>query len=57
MQTPKNADRPSDQVRGSPEVVAAALGETPGEAPRPSSLPASGASGEREGPIASAMGG
>ena len=56
MQTPKDADGPPDEVR-SPEVVAAVLGKTPGEAPHPSPLPASGASGEREGPIASAMGG
>jgi hypothetical protein len=56
MQTPKDADGPPDEVR-SPEVVSAVLGETPGEVPRPSPLPASVASGEREGPIASAMGG
>ena len=56
MQTPKDADGPPDEVR-SPEVVAAVLGATHGEVPRPGPLPASGASGEREGPIASAIGG
>ena len=52
MQTPKDADRPSDEVRGSPEAVAGYLGVAQEHAPHP--LPASG---EREGPIASAMGG
>ena len=52
MQTAKDADRPSDQVRGSPEVVAGYLGVAQEQAPHP--LPASG---DREGPIASAMGG
>jgi hypothetical protein len=54
MQTPKNADRPSDQVRGSPEVVAGYFGVAHKQAPHSLPLPASG---EREGPIASAMGG
>jgi hypothetical protein len=54
MQTPKDADRPSDEVRGSPEVVAGYLGVAQEQAPHRSPLPASG---EREGPIASAMGG
>jgi hypothetical protein len=54
MQTPKDADRPSDQVRGSPEVVAGYFGVAREQAPH--RLPLS-ASGEREGPIASAMGG
>ncbi len=50
----KIADGPPDEVRASPEVIAAYLGMPHGEAPHPSPLPASG---EREGPIASAMGG
>jgi hypothetical protein len=54
MQTPKDADRPSDEVRGSPEVVAGYLGVAQEQAPHRSPLPACG---EREGPIASAMGG
>jgi len=54
MQTPKNADRPSDQVRGSPEVVAGYFGVAHKQAPHSLPLPASG---EWEGPIASAMGG
>ena len=54
MQTPKDADRPSDEVRGSPEVVAGYLGVAQEQAPHRRPLPASG---EREGPIASVMGG
>jgi hypothetical protein len=54
MQTPKDADRPSDEVRGSPELGAGYLGVAQEHAPHPLPLPASR---ERDGPITSAMGG